>query len=232
MKKVIALLLALMLSLCAPAALAQYAYASPVDSLQYAQAGDIVTFGSYPQAANGRMSPIQWIVLERNGSQMLLISYYALDAVRYHRSNQNVTWAASDLRAWLNDQFYWTAFTEEEQAYICTAVNNTRDVGSRRGGGTTYDQVFLLSIDEALWYFPSDAARSAQPTQYAVSQGAYTSKAGNVWWWLRSPGDAQNRAAGVYGAGNIDYEGAVVDLSTFRTVVDTVRPVIWVDVDP
>ena len=70
-------------------------------------------------------------------------------------------------------------------------------------GNTTVDKIFLLSIDEAQKYLPSDEERKCTPTNYASSQGGATTirstSNGNstCWWWLRSPGIEQNNVAGI-----------------------------------
>jgi hypothetical protein len=77
--------------------------------------GDIVTFGTYPQRADGSdQTPIQWRVLENRGRESFLLSEYILDCKRYHRESTAVTWQDCDLRRWLNDAFYDSAFTDAE----------------------------------------------------------------------------------------------------------------------
>ena len=97
-------------------------------------------------------------------------------------------------------------------------------------GNSTTDQVFLLSITEANKYFSSDEARKCAPTAYALAQGSWTSKTDKVdgkatcWWWLRSPGDDSNSAAGVDSDGSVGDRGARVDGFS-----DAVRPALWVN---
>jgi hypothetical protein len=48
-----------------------------------AQPGDITTFGTYPQTADGTDgTPIKWRVLHRSGSELFLVNEYILDCVR------------------------------------------------------------------------------------------------------------------------------------------------------
>ena len=95
---------------------------------------------------------------------------------------------------------------------------------STNPGKDTQDQVFLLSITEANKYFSSDRARQCEPTYYAVDNGAWESNSGNCWWWLRSPGIDQNRAAGVRNVGDVYEYG-------FSVFYDdaAVRPALWID---
>lgn len=48
------------------------------------KAFEVVSFGTYPQAAEGDdNTPIEWLVLEDNGNSLLLLSKYALDSRPY-----------------------------------------------------------------------------------------------------------------------------------------------------
>ena len=75
-------------------------------------------------------------------------------------------------------------------------------------------------------YFSSYSARQCKPTDYAVANGVWENDSGNCWWWLRSPGDRQNRAAGV------DYVGYVFEYGfSVRYALDAVRPALWIDLN-
>ncbi|MBR4287544.1 MAG: hypothetical protein IKT55_07560, partial [Clostridia bacterium] len=190
--------------------------------------GDTYTFGSYEQdnnTSNGK-EDIEWLVLEKQGTQILVISKYALDCKPYNEEYEGVTWETCTLRSWLNDDFINSAFTEEEKAMIPT-VSVTADANpkySTNPGNDTEDKVFLLSINEANEYFSSSDERICQPTAFAVANGAWESDSGNCWWRLRSPGYGQHHATGVYNTGNIDEYGRSV-----TNACDAVRPAMWID---
>ena len=138
--------------------------------------GDIVKFGNYPQTANDQNQPIEWQVLSKENNKMLVISKYGLDTKRFDSSSNN--WANSEIRKWLNNEFYNKAFTDQEKKSIKSS--NLSDVG-------TTDNVFLLSEEEAEKYFANDEKRKCKVTDYAMKNGAWV--AGNDYsvWWLRSP---------------------------------------------
>lgn len=72
--------------------------------------GNYVTFGTYPQSEEGTdATPIQWMVLDRDGSKALLLSRYGLDAQPYNTELSEVTWETCSLRSWLNNNFRNTA---------------------------------------------------------------------------------------------------------------------------
>ena len=149
--------------------------------------GNYVTFGEYPQTASGEdMTPIEWLVLARDGNKALLISRYGLDAQPYNTDHTSVTWETCTLRTWLNVTFYNKAFSSDEQAAILTtSVDNGKNQGyskwSTSGGNNTEDKVFLLSYAEANKYFGvtydsiSNTKSRVAPTAYAIAQGAWTS---------------------------------------------------------
>lgn len=196
--------------------------------------GNYVTFGEYPQTTAGEdMTPIEWLVLARNGNKALLISRYGLDAQPYNESETNVTWEKCSLRAWLNDVLFSRAFdTSEQQAIILTTVANDKSQGYSEwnitGGSTTKDKVFLLSYAEAKMYFGlnenSNTKSCIQPTAYAIAQGVFVDGASASWWWLRSPGHEQYDAARVGADGSLYYHDV-------RDSSGAVRPAIWVDLD-
>lgn len=192
--------------------------------------GDIYNFGMYEQDNNNSngQENIEWLVLAKEGTKILVVSKYALDCKPYNTSYLDVTWEACTLRKWLNNDFINTAFSATEQAMIPT-VTVSADKNpeyNTNPGNATQDKVFLLSITEANKYFSSDSARACQPTAYAVANGAYKSGNGNCWWWVRSPGYFQSRAAGVDYGGGVGEGGYAVDRSS-----DAVRPALWINLN-
>ena len=117
--------------------------------------GNYVTFGTYPQTKAGNdATPIEWLVLARDGNKALLISRYGLDAQPYNIVYTDVTWENCTLRTWLNWTFYNKAFSSAEQSAILTTnVDNSKKQCysgySTDGGNNTQDKVFLLSYAEA-----------------------------------------------------------------------------------
>ena len=211
--------------------------------------GNYVTFGEYPQTTAGEdMTPIEWLVLARNGNKALLISRYGLDAQPYSTDYIRVTWETCTLRTWLNGTFYNKAFSSAEQAAILTtSVDNSQNqcfsLWGTSGGNNTQDKVFLLSYAEANKYFcveywkntgATDNVKSrVAPTPYAIAQGAHTRTSNMtadsnvaVRWWLRSPGSYRNRSSAAY----VSFDGSLCDLNVdFWSA--SVRPALWVNIE-
>ena len=204
--------------------------------IKNAKVGDIVYFGTYEQdnkTSNGKEN-IEWLVLTKEKNRVLVISDKALDYQKYNSSKTSVTWETCTLRKWLNNDFINAAFSAEERAKIPT-VTVSADKNPEYDtypGNATKDRVFLLSIVEAEKYFTSDEARKCVPTEYAISNGAYTSdsytKGGKAtcWWWLRSPGFNLYNAADVEVGGDVSENGG-----SAYSGADAVRPAMWISID-
>ena len=177
-----------------------------------AEPGEIITFGVYPQTADGADStPIRWRVLQNSGSDLFLLSEYILDCKRYHGEYVDITWRDCDLRRWLNDAFYHAAFNAAEQAFVKTTLCTDNGEGSP----DTDDKVFLLGVAEVkrLTDILGKDLRRAVGTEFAKVKQAdgchlyvydksvdddYIIKNGQKhgcsWWWLRTQGNSSSRA--------------------------------------
>ena len=212
------------------------AYEKYGEVLKAANVGDTIKFGKYEQdnnLSNGK-EDIEWDVLAKDSTSVLLISKYALDCKQYNTERTDITWETCSLRKWLNGTFMDSAFDGAEKS-IVEKTNVSADKNpkcSKDPGNTTTDKVFLLSINEAEKYFGSDEDRKCIPTEYAKANGAYTSSSNTkngvptCYWWLRSPGFYQDRAADVFSDGSVLYLGDTVD----DVIVACVRPAVWVSI--
>lgn len=151
------------------------------------QKGDYLKFGRYPQSCFFVKKPIEWLALEVNGNEVLLISRYGLDCRQYHKDNEvKIDWDDCDLRKWLNEKFLKEAFTEKEQERIMLS-EVANDISPEK---VTQDRVFCLSLAESVRYFENNRKRQCRPTAVAKWHGTTWSNCndGNCRWWLRSPG--------------------------------------------
>lgn len=198
------------------------------------QETETYTFGSYEQdgdSSNGK-EPIEWLVLDRDGDRVLLISKYALDYQSfmpfYEPMTEPYTWESCSLRRWLNGTFLNAAFSADEQQRLLTTTVITSPGSLHRENGpvTTEDRVFLLSNTEVYAYFASEAATAAEYTAYALSENPWPGNAatpGPADWWLRTT-DGYDHPDGVYADGRVG-EGARAYEGEY------VRPAIWITVD-
>ena len=187
--------------------------------LSNARKGDFVYFGSYEQNdKDDGTEPIKWKVIDRDDDYLLLFSVYTLDYQRYHEIQDRTTWADSDIRQWLNEDFFEEAFSEEEREKIVPVTNENDDY---RGGEDTDDLVFLLSISQ-IQCLGSAKSMITSPTTYAANKGAAHNRNGNGWYWLRTA-TAKAKASFVAGVGGFDVKGYPI------TYGGGIRPAIWVD---
>ena len=187
--------------------------------------GDTLFMGVYAG------QPVEWLVAETDGDDCLLVSRYGLETRRYNEVWQPTSWAECTLRAWLNEDFLNSCFTEKERAAILlTPVDNGEEncnpaytVG---GGENTEDRVFLLSYAEANLIF-GETGGACAPTDHAVKTGAHTSERYQAdgrpagWYWLRSPGFDTDYVAMISTDGTRTY-----DYVTRSSAM--VRPALWV----
>ena len=136
---------------------------------------------------------------------------YWNDAEHTHYAND---YATSSIRAWLNDDFYNTAFSSSQKASILTSELDNKawfPSYSEYDSETTYDKVFLLSWSEmqnTAYGFPantsSSSARQAKGTDYAKCQGLWVDSSNECsHQFLRSAGDSSNGACGVCSDGGL-----------------------------
>jgi len=141
----------------------------PEQISQNVEIGNIITFGN-----------IQWYVLDLQNRKALLISENILERRQFHSEMIIATWEISDIRQWLNDEFY-NRFTDEERAQIAeTYLDNSATVRYNiiTGGNNTIDKIFLLSRREFNQY-SRDLFLYGTDIRLAQATGL---------WWLRSTG--------------------------------------------
>jgi uncharacterized lipoprotein YehR (DUF1307 family) len=139
-----------------------------------------------------RFSGYDWLVLEKKDDLALILSVYVLERRTYHSESDitdqlrgySTTWEESGIRRYLNDEFY-NSFSDANKARIVETevINNDNPTFGTPGGNNTTDKIFLLSIEEANYYFSDNDSRVAY---FNGANTDFNDKA--WWWWLRSPG--------------------------------------------
>ena len=180
-----------------------------ITSPEEADVGDVIVFGSYEQdndISDGKEA-IEWVVLEKNGDSLLVISRYALDGRVYDESYLGgITWDTCSLRRWLNNGFLNEAFSQTEQMKIEESSVETAVIseGVNMGSRESKDRVFILSTEEAQQYL-TEELKKCEATAYAAEQDVYISKfTGYCRWWTRTSVSGSNDAAFVDSEGSLD----------------------------
>ena len=174
-----------------------------------------------------KVEPIKWRILESDGETAFIVCESIIANKRYDYDSNN--YAESEIRAWLNNEFYATAFSELQQSIILTtevdnSASSTASSSNQYACENTFDKVFLLSYKEAVNtnYFDSYVSRERITSDYSRATGVYMSTSTNYYgrgyWWLRSPYyDYSDFVFRVDHAGYVDY-GYYVDYSNYGVV--------------
>lgn len=128
----------------------------------------IVTLGTWDG------TPIQWIVLKESKLGSVVISKDGLFKMPFDYKNRD--WSDSDIRAYLNREFFQQAFRAEERKRIINTIIDGKKT-----------DIFLLSIEEAENWMTENERRCAGT------------------WFLRSRFNS-SCARAVYGSGTVTYE--------------------------
>lgn len=201
-----------------------------------------------------KFEPIKWKILTRSNGKALVLADLILDSQDYEPNDSNSIYShnggsgyannyeLSHIRAWLNDNFYNTAFNATEQTLIDTttvdnSVSSTGYSSNSYECSNTQDKIFLLSYSEATnssYGFSSDVDRQAKGSDYAKAQGLGVyrhsggSYDGNSGWWHRSPWNVQGNAL----RSGVDYRGSIYDSANSGGGVAStgkgVRPACWI----
>lgn len=218
--------------------------------LKRAEVGDIVQMGTYEQDGDTETEdPIYWDVLDKDGDSILIISHDVIGYQRFSDSPNCVIWEDSQIRTWLNEEFYTDAFDKEKQARIKESVLKNPSIAGYVTGadesiwesrGDTTDRIFLLSWKEMEKYYghklPKAEALLCKPSKAVLQRYEeieqqrirekvpFAESAPDVTegisWMLRSTGKSQNQISIIRGDGY--YSQCMADY------YQGVRPAMWI----
>ena len=208
----------------------------------------IITLGRYEQDGNplNGPEPIEWIVLDEKFLETVLVSRYVLDAHEFHtsvktpeesgtgsalallfgnRANNDTgksSWSGSSVRQWLNTEFLYEAFTEEErnaiqESILVPDVNTAYDTLSAE---TSNDRLYLPGSYDLKTYFNEEILK-AEWTPYAECGSDRT----GLPWWLRTPGAEEGTVMTVNADGKPDEFGEEIS-SGYNFTVRGIRPML------
>lgn len=129
----------------------------------------IITLGKWNN------KPIEWVVLKKESFGTLVISKWEIDR-RVFDSNNDNNWSSSDLRKFLNNDFFNTAFSGEEKKKIVNTFlaypNNTKD------------DVFILTKEEVETLILKDGDDAYERKYYRNCNYCYYTRTqdGNYIW--------------------------------------------------
>ncbi|MBR6091102.1 MAG: hypothetical protein IKP86_14280, partial [Anaerolineaceae bacterium] len=139
---------------------------------QAIEAGNTFTFGSYEQDNNTENSSesIEWLVLEVEDENMLVISKYGLEIISGTGTDSEIKGSFSAVSEWLNEDFYNSAFNDYERARILPA----------EGSDDTF--LYLLSSSDMEKYFPTQESQICELTAHAAANIGNDDEGSLKWW--------------------------------------------------
>jgi len=207
--------------------------------------GDVISFGKH-----------QWRVLQINNGNALILAETTIGKAPFDDSTSATTWEHCNLRKYLNSEFFDKFSTVEKSRIQETKVSDRNNPWYNVPcGGSTLDNIFLLSYDEVVEYFGDSGILQNKNGFYCDKHGNFTQVAQNSmytkmphgdaiydqynnarkvknakgkddWWWLRSPG-----GQGPHTAGSIGYMGEIWLCGDDAYRVDGgVRPALWLSI--
>lgn len=177
----------------------------------YSDGAKITYDPNYETSEWFKVEPIKWRVLEENDNSIKVISELILNRYDYYSDTKfreigietiyPNNYEYSYLRKFLNNNFYNSAFTVEQQNAILTTTVYNRASSTMYPDNpynvylcnNTSDKVYELSYSEAFnsAYFANNIERQFKITDFAKAMGVrwdIGDYENYGYWWLRSPG--------------------------------------------
>ncbi len=176
-----------------------------------------------------KCEPIVWNVLSKKNGEYYILSSVLLDAHCFHSSTYTRTidgntvyvnnYEYSDIRAWLNNDFYNSAFALGNSNIQTTTVDNSAATTVSKDNpyacNNTQDKVFLPSYQDyknSKYGFEvsndSSNTRYCKTTDWAKARGAASSESKNIgMYWTRSPEDGYDVYVWYVHYSELYYEG-------------------------
>lgn len=183
--------------------------------------GSVHKIGFYPERSNS----LEWVVIDRTNDSALVICKNIIDCKKFNESYGETSWDKCTLRSWLNNEFIKNSFAQFEKDKIHTThLPSTKNPTYKtQRGESTYDRIFLLSIDEVNKYFSSSEKTKCIVTPLAKKNGAYCDTFNYGYWWLRTTGEYSNEASYIFYIGGVSTKGYDATGTIFG-----VRPAMWI----
>ena len=179
---------------------------------------ETIVFGKYFLDDSGQKLDLVWRVLEKEQDKTYLITEKVIAYKQFSVNNKN-DWENSDLRKWLNGQFYETAFSAEEKSRIV--------------GGYLDDKVGLLSETGYYKCFRNQKDAKAEYTTKYLKECPGANYYDHAFYWLRTANkskDSWTKNDDTLYVLHVCHTGKI---NCFMRAEgkDGVRPVIWIKND-
>ena len=130
-----------------------------------------------------KCEPIEWKILSNNNDEYFLLSSVLLDVSRYDDSSNN--YEDSEIRSWLNGDFYNSAFALSTNAIKPSSLTNNDNISLLTYGDYLNESYGFSPINR------SHESRECKTTDWLRAKGGYSSTMvfypNNGCYWTRSP---------------------------------------------
>jgi len=142
------------------------------------EVGDEIELGMYPQESSNpnEMSPIIWVVSDISDGKAVLKSKYVLDFRPFDSDYSGVGTVDcenSEIRQLLNNEFYNSAFSDEEREIIIQDTHIEVVYAYYLTEDGYYDESGTIEFEDYIYLFDPSIAEQALATPYAVSRAKY-----------------------------------------------------------
>lgn len=180
--------------------------------------------------------PIKWQIVSTDEDSVLLISKEVIDSRSFSNSlTVDANYSTSELREWLNGEFYESVFPADNNLLVQTIENDN-------GQSTTYDKVTIPTASEMSSIRAAEVLGTnnfltgslmSSPSDYALARGAQSGSmfgGTGVSYWTRTHGTSTAFGNNSY-VKYIDGDGNIQDGGTLSYATFGVRPMIRVSKD-
>lgn len=197
--------------------------------------GNIIDFGDY-----------KWKIMDIQEDKILILTDKIIEQRDYHDKKVEITWEYSEIRSFLNNEFFERFNTSDKKRILSTLNKNAGNPWyASFGGNDTVDKVFLLSLDEVVRSYFGDSSRLLDNPKKNQRYWFERKDENNIkrraqfmdsswWWWTRTPGKNNKVSTYIHGDGNIGIQGNGISKTTFNTLhyitksnKGGVRPAVW-----
>lgn len=130
---------------------------------------------------------LYWQILEKNNDKALTLCKTGIKRSAFmYEDDDDCRWESSQIRDFLNNEFFNLAFTEEEKKHITpVCTEKETEISS-----PIFDHIFLLSAAECRYFLPlkRDRKLTCMLNAHSWLHGHKSGENPAVSWWLRTTG--------------------------------------------
>ena len=166
-----------------------------------------------------RTVDLEWYVLKKENGKSLLFSKNVITKKKwYDKKTMDIQWKTSNIRKYLNEDFYNLVFKDDEKELIQSInvkFNNNSALNKKLDVKYTLDKIFILSCDEVRDIIGLDNKLILKGLDFRNYNSTY---------YLRTPGSRESCVCTI-NDGRIDTKGSEAQFERY------IRPAMWVSID-